>query len=118
MKLGEVCLLTSDVVRLADFYRKLLEAEDGEDKDDLMHQFVLVKETDLTIMKDDAPRKGQSAVLTFTVEDIYAAHARLQEMGVKIVEPPTARPWGAVNMSFLDPDGNVVYFRTFPRNGE
>lgn len=28
-----------------------------------------------------------------------------------IIEPPTKRPWGAVNMSFYDPDNNVIYFR-------
>ena len=27
----------------------------------------------------------------------------------RIIEPPTRRPWGAVNMSFYDPDNNVIY---------
>lgn len=31
--------------------------------------------------------------------------------GVRTIEPPTKRPWGAVNMSFYDPDNNVIYFR-------
>ena len=35
----------------------------------------------------------------------------LQALGVRIIEPPTKRPWGAVNMSFYDPDNNVIYFR-------
>lgn len=30
-RIGEVCLLTSDVPRLADFYRKLLDVPPGED---------------------------------------------------------------------------------------
>lgn len=30
-------------------------------------------------------------------------------------EPPTQRPWGARNMSFLDPDGNLITFRSFPK---
>lgn len=29
MKLGEVCLLTGDVIRLANFYRQLLDLPDG-----------------------------------------------------------------------------------------
>ena len=33
---------------------------------------------------------------------------------VGIIEPPAKRPWGAVNMSFYDPDGNVIYLRSFP----
>ena len=31
MKLGEVCLLTENVRRLADFYKKLLQVENGSE---------------------------------------------------------------------------------------
>ena len=113
-RIGEVCLLTSDVPHLADFYRKLLDVPPGEDAGNWGHQFVLVKETSLSIIRDDTPRSGQGAVLAFTVKDIHAARQRLLAMGVEIAEPPTARPWGAVNMSFWDPDGNLVFFRCFP----
>ena len=39
MKIGEVGLLTNDVPRLAVFYRRLLEVENGID--DATHQFIL-----------------------------------------------------------------------------
>lgn len=118
MRIGEVCLLTTDVPRLADFYRKLLGALPGEDWENWGHQFVLVEETSLTVMRDDHPRKGQSAALAFTVEDIDAAQERVLALGAEIVDPPTAQPWGAVNMSFRDPDGNIVFFRSFPGQEE
>lgn len=117
MKLGEVCLLTTDVARLAGFYRTLLGVEAGEDGGDPQHQFVLAGEPGLAVMRAGKPLEGQSAVLAFTVEDIYAAHARLLEMGATVLEPPTARPWGAVNLRFQDPDGNEVYLRSFPPKG-
>ena len=60
MTIGEVCLLTNDVPRLAAFYKQLL--------------------------------------------------------GVEIIEPLVKRPWGAVNMSFYDPDNNMIFFRSFPEN--
>ena len=41
----------------------------------------------------------------------------MQALGVRIIEPPAKRPWGAINMSFYDPDNNVIYFRQF-RDGE
>lgn len=110
-RIGEVCLLTTDVVRLADFYKKLLGLENGSD--DTVHQSIIVKETSLTVMKDDTPGNGQCIALAFTVEDMEEALARVKELGAEIVEPPTRRPWGATNMSFRDPDGNVVYFRSF-----
>ncbi len=39
MRIGEVCLMTRDVIRLADFYRQLLGIE-GECSDPV-HQFIL-----------------------------------------------------------------------------
>ena len=27
-------------------------------------------------------------------------------------------PWDAINMSFYDPDNNVVYLRSFPKKAE
>ena len=38
---------------------------------------------------------------------------KVQALGVRIIEPPAKRPWGTVNMSFCDPDNNVIYFREF-----
>jgi len=111
-RVGEVCILTRDVVRLADFYKQLLGLENGSD--DPVHQFLIEEGTALTVMKDDGPRSGQSMALAFTVEDMDAALAQVRALRAEIVEPPTKRPWGAVNMSFRDPDGNLVYFRCFP----
>lgn len=112
-RIGEVCLLTRDVVRLAEFYRKLLGLEG--DSTDTEHQFLIEEGVTLTVMRDEAQRQGQSASLAFTVEDMDEAFARVKELGAPVVEPPTRRPWGAVNMSFRDPDGNRVYFRSFPK---
>lgn len=67
MRLGEVGLLSNDVLRLANFYKAFLGIENGSD--DRIHQ--------------------------------------------TIIEKPTMRPWGARNMSFYDPDKNIIYLRTF-----
>lgn len=111
MKIGEVSLLTNDVRRMADFYRFLLGVDNGSD--DPVHQFILSEETSLTIYNDgtDKKRGDQTMCLVFTVTDIYAEYARLSAAGVRFIEKPTVRPWGAINMSFYDPDGNAVYMR-------
>lgn len=113
MKLGEVCLLTGDVVRLANFYKKLLGVENGSS--DRVHQTVIAEETMLTIYNDGIkrPKTSNHIQLAFTVEDVDRAYKRLSAMGAEIVEPPTRRPWGAKNMSFLDPDGNLIFLRCF-----
>lgn len=114
MKLGEVCLLTSDVCRLADFYRALMDLP--QTSNDPIHQFVLNDEPMLAIYNDGlAHDTDHSPVsLAFTVDDIQKAYARLLSMNAVIVQPPRQQPWGAINLCFRDPDGNTVYLRQLP----
>lgn len=113
MRIGEVCLLTNDVPRLASFYKRLLDADNGSN--DSVHQFILNEGTALSIYNDGTVKndQNQNICLAFTVEDMDAAYQKVLALGAKIIEPPTQRPWGAVNMSFYDPDNNVIYFRCF-----
>ena len=115
MKLGEVSILTNDVVRLANFYKALLETDNNSN--DTVHQTIIAEETMLTIFNDGQNWEyiNQNMCLAFTVDDIDKEYQRVLSLGVEIIEKPTARPWGAVNMSFADPDGNIVYLRSFPK---
>lgn len=114
MQIGEVCLHTGDVVALANFYKQLFRTDNGSS--DAVHQVILSEGTQLTVFCDGAERRAnhQNISLAFTVDDVDAEYRRLTEMGVEIIEKPARQPWGAVNMSFLDPDGNKIYFRSFP----
>ena len=116
MKIGEVCLLTNDVPRLASFYRQLLGVE--ESGSDETHQFVLAEETALTVYNDGTHKnnQNQNICLAFTVDDIDKAYEKVLSLGAKIIKPPAKRPWGAINMSFYDPDNSVVYLRSFQKN--
>ncbi len=115
MKIGEVCLLTNDVIRLSDFYKMLFSIDNNSNDD--VHQFIIAEETTLTVYNDGVEREinPHNICIAFTVEDVDVEFERLKELGVEIVEPPTVRPWGAKNMSFLDPDNNLVTFRCFPK---
>ena len=113
MKLGEVCLLTNDVCRLANFYKELLHVENNSD--DEVHQFILSEETTLAIYNDGIVKNNnnQNISLAFTVDDVDKEYQRLLSMRVTIVDKPTTQPWGARNFHFLDPDGNHIYLRAF-----
>jgi predicted enzyme related to lactoylglutathione lyase len=115
MKVGEVCLLTSDVIGLSNFYKALFQIDNGSN--DNVHQFIISEETTLTIYNDGKERKTNlhNICIAFTVDDVDIEFERLKELGVEIVDIPTIRPWGAKNMSFLDPDNNLVIFRSFPK---
>lgn len=115
MKLGEVGLLTNDVIRLANFYKKLLGVDNSSE--DTVHQTIISEETMLTVYNDGTEKnnQNQNICLAFTVEDMDEAYRKVLELGAQIIEAPTVRPWGATNMSFYDPDCNIIYLRSFSK---
>ena len=116
MRIGTVSLLTNDVLSLASFYKQLLEIEN--DSEDEIHQVLIAEETALTIYNDGSIKnnQNQNICLAFTVDDIEKEYKKVLAMGARIIEGSTKRPWGAINMSFYDPDNNMIFFRSFPKN--
>ena len=114
MRIGEVTLLTNNVRRLATFYKELFEIEN--DSEDETHQFLISEETTLTVYNDGSIKNNQNICLAFTVDDIEKAYKKVLSMDARIIEKPIKRPWGAINMSFYDPDNNMIFFRSFPKN--
>jgi len=114
MVLAEVCLLTNNVLKLAEFYKKVLNAT--SDCNDEIHQEIMVDGAALTIYNDGNEKNNlnQNMCIAFTVQNVDEEYEKLKRIEVDIIEPPTTRPWGARNMHFCDPDGNHVYFRSFP----
>ena len=115
MRIGEVGLLTNDVIRLSNFYKMLLSTDNGSN--DTIHQTIISEETTLTVYNDGTVKNNsnQNICLAFTVDDVDFEYTRLVSFGVEIIEKPTTRPWGARNMSFYDPDGNIIYLRGLPK---
>ena len=116
MILAEVCLLTNNVLRMAEFYKAVLNTT--SDSDDEVHQEIFTNGTTLTIYNDgnEKNNSNQNMCIAFTVESVDDEFERLKQLGVDILEPPITRPWGARNMHFCDPDGNHIYFRSFAVN--
>jgi predicted enzyme related to lactoylglutathione lyase len=115
MIFGEVCLMTNDVQRLAGFYKSILNTT--SDCESEVHQIIHVNGATLSIYNDGKVRlgKNENLVIAFTVDNVDEEYERLIKLSVKVLEPPTTRPWGARNMIFEDPDGNQVAFRCFPK---
>jgi len=113
--LGEVCLETNDVLKMADFYRKILKI--SSDCRNEVHQVIIGEGTTLTIYNNGGVKnnQNQNISLAFTVDDVDEEYNRLLNLGVHIIDAPKVQPWGSKNMHFCDPDGNHVYFRSLPR---
>ena len=86
MTIGEVCLLTNDVPRLAAFYKQLLGVENGSN--DETHQFIISEGTALTVYNDGTVKNNlnRNICLAFMVDDIDREY------------------------------NNMVFFRSFPEN--
>ena len=109
-----ICLITNDVKRLSEFYQKVLQTT--SDSDDDIHQEIKTRRAFLSILYCDQATKGNPYMsMAFTVDDVDDEFVRLKRLGIKIIDEPTVRPWGAKNMRFCDPDGNFVVFRSFPK---
>ena len=109
-----ICLITNDVRRLSEFYQKVLQTT--SDCDDNIHQEINTQGTFLSILYCDQATGGNPYLsMAFTVDNVDDEFVRLTSLGIKIIDEPTMRPWGAKNMRFCDPDGNFVVFRSFPK---
>jgi predicted enzyme related to lactoylglutathione lyase len=113
MRLGEVGLLTNDVIKLANFYKEFLGIDNGSN--DNVHQTIIAEETMLTIYNDGSKKNNSNhnICIAFSVDDVDIEYKKLLLLGAKIIEVPTNRPWGARNMCFQDPDNNIIYLRSF-----
>ena len=76
MRIGEVSLLTNDVVRLANFYKKLLDIHNGSD--DPVHQTLIGEETMLTIYDDGSEKNNQNQNICLVTPQSFAGrwHSR------------------------------------------
>ncbi len=55
----------------------------------------------------DMVGKGQANGVFLTTDDIYAEHARMTELGVDFIEPPSEQFYG-IDAGFRDPSGNHI----------
>lgn len=117
-RLTGICIITRDVPRLCEFYRKALQIEPVREGD-LLATFAMPG-AELSLFNEEsmepfAPGSMQGAghgsyTLDFQVENVDAEHARLTRLNIPIVKPPQTHPWGRRSLWFRDPDGNLVNF--------
>ncbi|MGH4125547.1 MAG: VOC family protein [Clostridium sp.] len=113
MDLGEVCLETNNVIKMADFYREILNIY--SDCKDEVHQFIITEGTTFSVYNNGESKNNQNVSIAFTVDDLESEYERLLKLGIYIIDAPKLQPWGAKNMHFCDPDGNHIYVRSIPK---
>ncbi len=105
----EYCLNVVDLARSLEFYKKLGFIEKGGDKED---GWVILQHSNLTLALYQGHIPGN--VLNFRGADIYKIAQELKARGVVFSEDAREEEDGSVGALLEDPDGNIIYFNTFP----
>ena len=121
MQFTDICFITNDVKRLCAFYESIFG---GKAEGDEWHAALGINGLHIVFLLDKNSEfyyeftEGESnTLLSFIVDDLDAEYKRLLLLGAKILNEPTNHPWGARSFQFKDPDGNILNFRSFPKEG-
>lgn len=116
MKVLGICLITGDVVRLAEFYDEILQTASHINP---VHTDIAADGAALSIYSREAAKEDMQLyleqgagnfTLMFLTDDLEREYERLLARNVKILNQPVTYPWGARSMQFADPDGNIISF--------
>lgn len=125
MKLAHPRIVTTNVRKLADFYRTITGVSPAGGDDYLVFELSggALAISSAEMMKRHGagaaqPKENRSMVLDFEVDDVDGQQARIRESGGELVQAPTTQPWGNRSMLFRDPDGNLINFYTRARVAE
>jgi len=118
---NDICLITEDVRKLAEFYEQVLQSKTNDMND--VHVNIAVEGGGITIYAKSAAENDMGFDFTqyhgtgmvnfgFGVENVDAEYERLQSLhlGIEYVAVPTTYPWGMRAMHFRDLDGHIVCF--------
>ena len=121
----DVCFITNDVLRLRAFYEAVFGVQSEGDE---IHSGISINGLtfvfDHVDIADENPTflyvsagNANSVIVGFNVDDVDAEYQRLLSLDAEMLNKPTTHPWGARSFQFRDPDGNILNFRTIPKEG-
>jgi predicted enzyme related to lactoylglutathione lyase len=126
IKFSDIGLVTDDVLKLRVFYETVFGGmADGDE----LHSTLVLESlafnfsnaANLKNMPAFHYVSGESSdniMLCFNVDDANAEYERLLPLGVNMLNKPITQPWGACSFQFKDPDGNVLNFRSIPKEND
>lgn len=115
MRFSEVCVLTGGVRKLADFYKRVLEIDNGSDDDS--RQVLIDGDVRLVFWNDDKLKTNNNTnmSLVFVCDNVDEEYERLNSLkGLRLhfVDRPHDSIDGYRSLCFYDLDGNMVFFKS------
>lgn len=116
MRFNGSCIITDDVISLANFYDTVLDTTSDINE---VHTSINVEGAGLAIYDRNCAKEdmnlsfhdsGSNIVLQFIVDDVDELFNRLIRLEIEIINEPVTYPWGAKSMQIKDLDGNIITF--------
>ncbi|MDD2429735.1 MAG: VOC family protein [Eubacteriales bacterium] len=125
MRFADICIITEDVMRLRAFYETVFG---GRAEGDEVHSSLALDALTFTFDCIDPLRQNpefryvtsrgaNNVIVGFNVDDVDFEYQRLLPLGAEMLNEPTTHAWGARSFQFKDPDGNILNFRSLPKQG-
>ncbi|MDR0883039.1 MAG: VOC family protein [Oscillospiraceae bacterium] len=107
MKVLGVCILTTDVIKLSDFYKTVLQTDSVGDS---THMEINTQGAAIAIYNPGNVHQSKinNIQLGVEVDDVDSEFERLSVLGITITQPPETYPWGRRAMQIQDLDGNYI----------
>lgn len=120
MKFTDICIITNDVLKAAEFYETVFNVRAEGDN---IHSFINAAGLGIAmydrseaeqVMGFDFSHTGTGLItIGFDVDDVDAEYERIKALGIGGVTEPQVWPWGAKSFRFKDTDGNHIFFRSW-----
>ena len=122
MQFTDICIITENVLDLAKFYETVFHSKaEGDNIHSVIHAAGLSiaiynKSEAETVMGFDFSNTGTGLMtIGFDVEDVDIEYERIKALGINSATEPQLWPWGAKSFRFKDIEGNVIVFRSIPK---
>ncbi len=115
MDLGEhyPCLNVQDLTRSIEFYQKLDFTIIGDHRSE---NWAVLQHNNMALCLFQG--HIDKNLINFRGGNIEAIHKEAASRGLKFTKPARLEPDGSLSAEIRDPDGNVIYFNTFPDEAE
>lgn len=120
---SDICFITNDVLRMRGFYEAVFNCKaEGDEYHSTLNAYgasftfdYAVPLKELEAFHYVSTKGANNVVFGFNVDDIDVEYKRLLLLNADMLNQPTTHPWGARSFQFKDPDGNILNFRSLPK---
>lgn len=122
MKFTDISIITENVLDVAKFYETVFNSKAEGDN---IHSVINVaglriaiydKREAETVMGLNFSNTGTGLMtIGFDVDDVDAEYERIKALNINSATEPQIWPWGAKSFRFKDTEGNVIFFRSWPK---